>query len=190
MGGLTRYFVLFAMRLKTRRVEIAGITSQPTEAWMKQVARNWTEGFLRYVRYLIVDRDPLYTSALRGMLLEVSVKTLRRPARSPNLNAYAERFVLSIKSEGLGRLVVLGRGTSARRSPSTSNTTIASVPTRASVTSSSRRRPRSRLRRSGKVPQAARRHAQLLLPGGRVKPAAMRAGRVGRVLAQGRIFHM
>ena len=110
-GGLVRYFVLFVMRVKTRSVEIAGITSQPTEAWMKQVARNWTDtkaGFLRDVRHLIMDRDPLFTIAFRRMLRESGVDTVRLPARSPNLNAYAERFVLSIKSECLERMVILG----------------------------------------------------------------------------------
>jgi putative transposase len=59
------------MKLKTRAVEIAGITSQPHEAWMTQVARNLTDardGFLCGVQYLILDRDPLYTAALRRLL--------------------------------------------------------------------------------------------------------------------------
>ena len=53
------------MKLKTRTVELAGITSQPDEAWMTQVARNLTDvsdGFLKGVEHLIVDRDPLYTA--------------------------------------------------------------------------------------------------------------------------------
>ncbi|MEO6212087.1 MAG: hypothetical protein ABIP65_00540, partial [Vicinamibacterales bacterium] len=55
LGGLVRYVVLFVMKLKTRTVEIAGITSQPHEAWMTQVARNLTDardGFLRGVHYV------------------------------------------------------------------------------------------------------------------------------------------
>jgi hypothetical protein len=65
MGGLVRYVVFFVMKLKTRAVEIAGITRQPDEAWMTQVARNLTdprEGFLRSAQHLILDRDPLYTA--------------------------------------------------------------------------------------------------------------------------------
>jgi hypothetical protein len=76
------------MRLKTRTVEIAGITCQPNEAWMKQTARKLTDpqdGFLRSVRYLILDRDPLYTTAFRRMLRDSGVKPLLLPARSPNL---------------------------------------------------------------------------------------------------------
>ncbi len=109
--GLVRYFVFFVIDIETRRVQIAGITSQPCEAWMKQIARNLTDpedGFLRGVRYLILDRDPLYTSAFRKMLRDSGTEALRLPARSPNLNSYAERFVLSIKSECLHRIVPLG----------------------------------------------------------------------------------
>jgi len=110
-GGLARYSVLFVMELKTRAVEIAGITCQPTEAWIRQIARNLTDtedGFLLGVRYLVLDRDPLYTGAFRKFLKDNGVHPLRLPARSPNLNAHAERFVLSIKSECLNRIVPLG----------------------------------------------------------------------------------
>jgi len=112
-GGLVRYFVFFVMRLETRRVEIAGISCSPSGAWMTQIARNLTDcedGFLLGVRHLIIDRDPLYSSAFRGLLKDGGVAPLRLPARSPNLNAHAERFVLSIKSECLSRIVPLGEG--------------------------------------------------------------------------------
>jgi transposase InsO family protein len=111
LGGLVRYSIFFVMELRTRRVEIAGITSQPCEAWMKQIARNVTDpfgGFLLNARHLILDRDPLYTAAFRSMLNASGVNVVRLPARSPNLNAFAERFVLSIKSECLDRMVLLG----------------------------------------------------------------------------------
>jgi putative transposase len=101
------------MKLKTRAVEIAGITRQPDEAWMTQVARNLTsaaDGFLRDVQYLILDRDPLYTAAFRRLLRGSGVKPLVLPAWSPNLNAFAERFVASAKSECLERIVRLGEG--------------------------------------------------------------------------------
>lgn len=109
--GLVRYFEFFVIDIETRRVEIAGITSAPSGTWMKQIAKNLTDaedGFLRGVRYLILDRDPLYTEAFRKMLKDSGVEALRLPARSPNLNSYAERFVLSAKSECLDRIVPLG----------------------------------------------------------------------------------
>jgi hypothetical protein len=101
------------MKLKTRAVEIAGITSQPDKAWMTQVARNLTDardGFLRGVQYGILDRDPLDTAAFRRLLRGSGVKPLVLPAWSPNLNASAERFVGSAKSEYLERIVPLGEG--------------------------------------------------------------------------------
>ena len=109
--GLVRYFVLFVIDLKTRRVEIAGISHQPYDEWMKQMARNLTDvmdGFLRDTRFLIHDRDPLFSASFRATLGAIGVETVKLPARSPNLNAYAERFVRSIKSECLSRMIPLG----------------------------------------------------------------------------------
>ena len=111
LTGLVRYLVLFVIDLETRRVQIAGIVPQPDGRWMKQIARNLTDsvdGFLKGKRYLIHDRDPLFTDEFRGVLEDAGVTCLRLPARSPNLNAYAERFVLSSKSECLSRIVPLG----------------------------------------------------------------------------------
>jgi transposase InsO family protein len=92
-------------------VEIAGISHQPYDEWMKQMARNLTDaidGFLRDTRFLIHDRDPLFSASFRATLGAVGVETVKLPARSPNLNAYAERFVRSIKSECLSRMIPLG----------------------------------------------------------------------------------
>jgi hypothetical protein len=86
VAGLIRYVVLFVMKLKTRTVEIVGITSQPDENWMARVARNLTDaddGFLRGMEYLILDRDPLYTAAFRDLLRDSGVKPLRLPAPEP-----------------------------------------------------------------------------------------------------------
>jgi transposase InsO family protein len=80
---------------------------------MTQIARNLTDahdGFLRGVQYLILDRDPLYTASFRELLRGSGVKPLLLPARSPNLNAFAERFVGSAKSECVERIVPLGEG--------------------------------------------------------------------------------
>ena len=109
--GPVRFLVFFVLDLATRRVEIAGIAPAPTGLWMSQVARNLVDefdGFLKGKRYLIHDRDPLYTRDFRARLSNAGVESVRLPGRSPNLNAYAERFVLSIKSECLDRMVLLG----------------------------------------------------------------------------------
>ncbi|MEO0631502.1 MAG: integrase core domain-containing protein [Planctomycetota bacterium] len=109
--GLTRFSVLFVIDLETRRVEIAGVTDRPTGEWVVSVARGLIDefdGFLREHEYLIHDRDPLFTLQFRSLLRTAGIEPVRLPPRSPNLNAYAERFVGSIKSECLDRLIILG----------------------------------------------------------------------------------
>jgi transposase InsO family protein len=109
--GLVRYVVLFVIDLESRRVHIAGVVRAPHAAWIQQIARNLTDSvdsFLRGKRYLIHDRDPLFTAAFRAILSAAGVTCLKLPPRSPNLNAFSERFVLSIKSECLDKLVPLG----------------------------------------------------------------------------------
>src|SRR5262249_50527019 len=96
LRGLVRYVVFFVIKLKSRRVAIAGIVQQPDETWMVQVARNLTaagDGFLNGIQHIILDRDPLYTAGFRRLLRESGVTPVLLPAWSPNLNAFAERFV-------------------------------------------------------------------------------------------------
>ena len=90
LRGLVTYYVLFFIHLESRRVEVAGITPHPNEAWMKQVARNVTMdewGFLESRRYLIHDRDTKFTDSFRAIVRSGHVEPLKLPARSPNLNA-------------------------------------------------------------------------------------------------------
>jgi len=96
---------------KTLRVEISGIARSPDETWMSQIARNLTDfedGFLRGARFLIHDRDPLFTKQFRRTLAGSGVCPVKLPSRSPNLNAYAERFVRSIQSECLAQILPRG----------------------------------------------------------------------------------
>lgn len=98
--GLKTYYVLFIIPLSTRSAHIAGVTTTPNGAFMKQVARNLTDmddGFLLGIRYLIMDRDTKYTTDFREYLDREGVQPVRCPARAPNCNAFAERFVRSIK---------------------------------------------------------------------------------------------
>ena len=109
--GLVRHMAFFVIELQTRRVKIAGIAPDPNGAWMSQVARNLTDcfdGFLVGKRYLIHDRDPLYTAHFTRTLSAAGVRCVKLPPKSPNLNAYAERFVRSIKSECLDRMIFFG----------------------------------------------------------------------------------
>jgi transposase InsO family protein len=110
-AGLVRFHVLFVIDLATRRVEIVGITEQPHEAYMKQMARNLTDaidGFLLKHRYIIMDRDPLFCHSFRDMLKNSGVRPVRLPSRSPNLNAYAERWIGSARRECLAKVIPLG----------------------------------------------------------------------------------
>jgi putative transposase len=96
LRGLVTYYVLFFIHLESRRVDIAGLTVHPNEAWMKQIARNVTMddcGALRDCRYLLHDRDTKFTRSFRAIIASGGVEPLVLPARSPNLNAYAERWV-------------------------------------------------------------------------------------------------
>jgi len=111
-GGLVTHYVLFVIDLATRRVHLAGVTANPDRAWMNQIARNLTdafEGFLRDKRYLIMDRDDKFSEAFRFILQAGGVKAIRLPCKSPNLNAFAERWVLSVKCELLDRMIFFGR---------------------------------------------------------------------------------
>jgi transposase InsO family protein len=112
--GLVTYYVLFFIRLGTREVHVAGITAHPDQCWMVQMARNVTMaewGFLSSGQYLIHDRDGKYCLAFQQIITAAGVKRLPLPARSPNLNAYAERWVRSVKDECLSKLILFGQGT-------------------------------------------------------------------------------
>jgi hypothetical protein len=109
LGGLVTYYVLFFIHLGSRQVHIAGITPHPNEAWMVQMARNVTMeawGFLAPWQYLIYDRDGKYCPAFQHIIDASGVKRIPLPPRSPNLNAYAERWVRSVKEECLSRLIL------------------------------------------------------------------------------------
>ena len=109
--GLQRFMVLFFIELSTRKVQIAGIASTANGLWMSQIGRNLTDavdGILKDKRYLIHDRDPLFTAEFLDLLAKAGVKSVKLPPRSPNLNAYAERFVRTIKESCLKRMILFG----------------------------------------------------------------------------------
>jgi putative transposase len=111
LRGLVTYYVLFFIHLESRKVDIAGITVHPNEQWMQQMARNATMegcGALRECRYLLHDRDTKFTISFRAIIASGQVKTLALPAHSPNLNAYAERWVRSVKEECLSKIILFG----------------------------------------------------------------------------------
>ena len=110
-GGLTTFYLLFVMELKTRRVHFAGCTTNPNERWMKTIVlelTNHEDGFLKEKKYLIMDRDATFGRSFRGCLRREGVKPVRLPPRSPNLKAHVERFFGTLKFECLHKLILFG----------------------------------------------------------------------------------
>jgi putative transposase len=111
LGGIVTYYVLFFIHLGTREVHVAGVTPYPNQAWMRQIARNVTMEaweFLSPGQYLIHDRGGKYCPAFQQIIDAAGVTRVPLPPRSPNLNAYAERWVRSVKEECLSRLILFG----------------------------------------------------------------------------------
>ena len=111
LGGLVTFYVLFFIELGSRRVHMAGVTLHPHAQWMVQVARNATMeewGFLKPGQYLIHDRDAKFCAAFKQIIDDAGINRVPLPPRSPYLNAFAERFVRSIKEEALSRFMLFG----------------------------------------------------------------------------------
>lgn len=109
--GLVTHYVLFVIRHATRAVHIAGITTHPDAAFMAQVARNLTahgDGFLHGMRYLILDNDSKFTAQFQRILKDAGVDIVHTEFQAPNMNAHAERWVSSVKSECLDRMILFG----------------------------------------------------------------------------------
>ena len=109
--GLITYYTLFVIDLRSRRVHVAGSTPNPDAAFMAQAARRLTDavdGFLAGHRVLICDRDGKWTKGFRRIVEGAGVRIVLTPVQAPNANAYAERFVRSIREECLDRLILFG----------------------------------------------------------------------------------
>ena len=109
--GLVTYYTVFVIDLASRRVQIVGSTPHPDDPFMRQVGRTLTaadEGVLVGHRVLICDRDRKWSLSVRQRLAESGVRVVQTPFQAPNANAYAERFVRSIKHECLSRVIPFG----------------------------------------------------------------------------------
>jgi hypothetical protein len=117
LKGLVTYYVLFFIHLGSRKVCLAGMTPHPDEKWMQQMARNATLdqwGFLTNCRYLLHDRDGKFCPSFDEIIELGNVKPIPLPARSPNLNAFSERWVKSVKQECLSQLILFGEASLKR----------------------------------------------------------------------------
>lgn len=111
MRGLKRFHVLVVMDLATRRIKIAGVVPEPDGAWVTQAFRGLTDyedNSLQGKTHLLVDRGAVFTDRAATVLAAEGVTMKRLPPKSPNLNAYVERFIRTIKEEALDRLLILG----------------------------------------------------------------------------------
>ena len=111
--GLVTHYVLFVIHHATRAIHIAGITTHPNSKFMAQVARNLTDsvdGFLRDMQFLVVDNDVLFTKPFCSILADAGVDVTRTAVQAPNMNAFAERFMQTVKRECLSKLILFGAG--------------------------------------------------------------------------------
>ncbi len=111
LGGLVTFYILFFVKLDTREVHIAGITSTPNEEWVRQIARNLTMdewGVLKPGQYLMHDGDKKFCATFKQLLDDSGVKRVPLPPRSPWLNCFAERWVQSVKTEALSKMILFG----------------------------------------------------------------------------------
>jgi transposase InsO family protein len=109
---LRRLYVLFFIELDTRRVYVTGVTAHPTGAWVVQQARNLSCELAqraRPVKFLIRDRDTKFTDRFDEVFACDGIRTIRTPIRSPRANAFAERFVGTVRRECLDRMLIFGR---------------------------------------------------------------------------------
>ena len=108
--GLVTFYTVFVIDLATRRVQVVGTTPHPDEAFMRQVVRTLSMADDNVWRVLICDRDAKWSVAVRERLQEAGIRVVQTPYEAPNANAYAERFVRSMKEECLDRIIPIGEG--------------------------------------------------------------------------------
>ena len=109
---LRRLYILFIIEVGTRRVWLLGVTAHPDGAWATQCARNLltdlSDGVSRF-GYLIRDRDTKFTAAFDAVFTAEAIRIVRTPVRSPKANAFAERWIGSLRRELLDRMLIVNR---------------------------------------------------------------------------------
>lgn len=110
--ALRRYYVLFVIEVEQRVVHLLGVTANPDGPWVSQVARNFVAELQdtgRHVRFLIRDHDTKFTASFDNVFASIGTETILTPVRSPKANAFAERWVRTVREDCLDHLLVVSR---------------------------------------------------------------------------------
>lgn len=109
---LRRHYVLFVIEVERRVVHLIGVSANPEKPWVTQVARNFVgdlEEAGRRFRFLVRDRDTKFTSTFDGVFASIGIEAIKTPVRSPRANAFAERFVRTVRDDCLDHLLIFSR---------------------------------------------------------------------------------
>ena len=110
--ALRRYYVLFVIEVERRVVHLLGVTANPDSPWVTQVGRTFAsdlEETGRRFRFLVRDRDTKFTSSFDAVFASVGVEAIKTPVRSPRANAFAERWVRTVREDCLDHLLIFSR---------------------------------------------------------------------------------